>query len=78
MIVHKTSLCYAEYYLNEIEGNIDILRSITAEQNHVLNVKIISQGGSNLVVEQISVVFSKNQYVARNNRKSLIQYMSVR
>ena len=53
-----------------IEGNMDILIFVTAEQNHSVNVSIIGKVSSMSIDEQISALFSKNKYIARNRRKS--------
>ena len=44
MAIHQNPLYYAGYCLKWIKGNIDNLGSITAEQNHDVNIATISKG----------------------------------
>ena len=77
MDIHHNPSYYVGFYLKGIEGNMDVLGSVTADQNYSINVAIIGQGSSMSIVEQISVLFIKNQYVARNHRKMRdAQYIS--
>ena len=69
MAIHQNLSYYAGYYLEGIEGNIDVLGSITGEQNHSVNIRIIDKVILMSIVELIFTLFRKNQYIVRNHRK---------
>jgi len=56
---------YAGYYLKSIEGNLGLLGSVSAEQNHAANVAHLGKGASWSITEQISNLMKKNQYYWR-------------
>ena len=70
LAIHQNPSYYAGYYLKEIKGNTDHLGSVTADKNHSINAAIIGKGSSMSIVDQISALFSKNQCIARNQRKT--------
>ena len=53
---------YAGYYLKSIEGNLGILGSVSAEQNHSSNVAHLRKGAFWSITEQISNLMNKHQY----------------
>ena len=52
MAIYQNPSYYEGYYLKGIEVNMDVLGSITDEQNHAINIKIIDQGSSMPVVDK--------------------------
>ena len=70
MFIHQNPSYYAGCRLEVIEGTMDHLGFVTAEQNHYVNVAIIGKGSLISIVEQVSALISRNQYTANNQRKT--------
>ena len=71
--IYQNPSYYAGYYLRNIDGNLMVLGSVTAEQNHASIIAYIGEGGNWSIMLHMSKLMSRHQdHVKKKNRRRFV------
>ena len=73
--IYQNPSYYAGYYLRNIEGNLWLLGSVTAEQNHASIVAYMGEGGNWSIMLHMSMLMSRHQDHVKKRKQKKIFYM---
>ena len=73
--IYQNPSYYAGYYLRNIDGNIWLLGSVSAEQNHSSIISYIGDGGNWSIMLHMSKLMSRHQDYVKKRKQKKICYM---